>query len=70
MDINMPFMNGFEATRRIVGKYKESVTVIACSAFQDVSTKNEALACGMKEYLEKPINQEKLHDILKKYLYN
>jgi len=42
--------------------------VIACSAFQDISTKNEALASGMKEYLEKPISKEKLHDILKKYL--
>jgi CheY-like chemotaxis protein len=40
MDINMPLMDGFTATRRIIEKYKlNAPKIIACTAFTDSDTK-------------------------------
>lgn len=64
MDINMPFVDGIEATRQIkkMGSGRDKIPVIALTA----STKNEVihdcLHAGMVDYLLKPIEKAKLFE--------
>lgn len=70
MDIYMPDMDGYEATKAIIktNKYKEHNTpiiAVSASAFeQDI--KNAKLA-GANEFLAKPIELPKLKELLSKY---
>lgn len=55
MDLAMPNMDGFEATRRIRElPGLSSVYIIAVSAFADCVSTQQALACGCNEVLSKP----------------
>ena len=71
MDIQMPQMNGFEATRAIRDidrDYCKNVPILAMSAnalVQDVVLSKEA---GMNEHLAKPIDFHELTDALHKWL--
>ena len=63
MDLQMPEMNGWEATRHIRNKMKpskSSIPIIALTA--DVTQKNAAkcIEAGMDEYVSKPINETDL----------
>lgn len=71
MDIRMPVMDGYEATRAIrelPGKYAARIPIIALTAniFQDDIV--EALESGMNEHLTKPIDIQKLGKALQKWL--
>ncbi|MBQ7636763.1 MAG: response regulator [Lachnospiraceae bacterium] len=71
MDIQMPIMDGYEATkiiRRMKRKDAKSVPIIALTANAFVSDINDAKEAGMNEHLSKPIEFEKLCMILSKYL--
>ena len=71
MDVNMPNMDGFEATRIIRSKPEYShITVIALSG--DVAADDIAnmRASGMQENLEKPLKMDALYDILYAYGYH
>ena len=67
MDIKMPIMNGIEATRilRIDNKTVPIVALTANAQKEDIIKTQEV---GMNEHLNKPIDVEKLHSILQKYL--
>ncbi|MDE6387647.1 MAG: response regulator [Lachnospiraceae bacterium] len=59
MDIQMPVMNGYEATKAIRGlKNKElaSIPILAMSANAFEEDKQEALKCGMNGHIAKPID--------------
>ena len=67
MDIQMPVMDGYEATRQI----RESginVPVIALTAAAMVEDKRKALECGMDDHLSKPFRQEEMYAALTKWL--
>ncbi len=71
MDVNMPNMDGFEATKIIRANPKYShITVIALSG--DVAADDIAnmRAAGMQENLEKPLKMDALYDILYGYGYH
>jgi two-component system sensor histidine kinase/response regulator len=58
MDVQMPEMDGIEATRQIralPGK-KKFVTIIALTAQAEGNTQDELKAAGMDDYISKPIN--------------
>ena len=55
MDINMPVMNGYEATAEI-RKLSESVPIIAVTAFAFASDEQKVLQSGFDGYMAKPIN--------------
>ncbi|MBI1837399.1 MAG: response regulator [Flavobacteriia bacterium] len=69
MDLQMPIMNGFEATIKIRKLEKgKRVPIIACSAEIESKEKQKSLIAGMDSYLYKPINETDLKKVLFKYL--
>jgi len=69
MDIQMPFMNGIEATQLIKkDKNLSNIVVIALTAKAMMGDKEEILAAGCDDYLAKPVEPVKLKATLQKYL--
>ena len=71
MDVKMPVMNGYEATktiRKLENKKLSSIPIFAMTANAFEEDKREALNCGMNGHLAKPIDVEKLFNLLKKVL--
>ncbi|ORU01266.1 Phytochrome, two-component sensor histidine kinase [Anaerovibrio sp. JC8] len=71
MDIQMPIMDGYEATRRIRSmpdEGKKDVPIIAMTADAFFEDRQAALACGMNEHIAKPVDVEILFGILKSVL--
>lgn len=67
MDIQMPIMDGYEATRRIRKSNREdskSVKIIAVTANSFVDSENEVLNSGMNAHLIKPVSEENLLETL------
>lgn len=64
MDINMPRMDGYEATREI-RKKSATVPIIAVTAYAFASDKERILQNGFNSYVSKPINAKKLDEELK-----
>ena len=67
MDIQMPIMNGYEATK-LIREIDSNIPIIALSANSMKEDIEKSLEVGMNEHLAKPINMEQLLKILKKYL--
>jgi CheY-like chemotaxis protein len=70
MDVQMPEMDGFEATAAL--REKEKVTgghlpVVALTAHAMTGDRERCLAAGMDGYLAKPIRTRELEDLLEKY---
>ncbi|CAD8213959.1 unnamed protein product [Paramecium octaurelia] len=65
MDINMPLMDGWEASRQI--KKWFSIAIIACTAFTDNETKEQCYQNGIDYYLSKPVKKESLIQVLQYY---
>lgn len=69
MDINMPVMDGYEATREI-RKYSAKVPIIAVTAFAYASDEQKVMESGFDGYMPKPINagllKAQLADIMQK----
>ncbi len=66
MDIQMPKMNGYEATKIIKEKYKD-IIVIALSAFA-MNDQVEKYKNIFDDYITKPISEQDLFNVLDKYL--
>ena len=67
MDIKMPVMDGFEAVRKIKKK-NTGIPVIAVTAYAQAGDKDKIMKTGFDDYISKPINIEKLLEILSRYL--
>lgn len=72
MDVQMPIMNGYEATRAI-RKLKDtqlaSIPILAMTANAFEEDKQEALKSGMNGHIAKPINIDNLMSTLKRVLH-
>jgi CheY-like chemotaxis protein len=66
MDIQMPDLNGYEATREI-REFNEEVIIIAQTAYALTGDKEKALEAGCNDYIAKPISKDKLLTLIKKY---
>ena len=68
MDIQMPEMDGLEATRRIVEKYKENrPKIIAMTASALGADRENCLRTGMDDYTSKPIKIEVVEKMIVKW---
>ncbi len=66
MDVQMPEMDGVQATRRIreLGGAKGSVRIIALTAYAQEGDRERFLASGMDDYMSKPVQQADLAQVL------
>ena len=67
MDIQMPVMNGYEATkaiRALDNKKLASIPILAMSANAFEEDKQEALKCGMNGHIAKPIDVDSMFETL------
>jgi CheY-like chemotaxis protein len=67
MDISLPIMDGYEATRKIRETLK-STPIIGLSAHAMDGHEQKAKDAGCNDYLTKPVNDDLLFKMLKKYL--
>jgi len=67
MDLQMPEMNGYDATREIKKIYP-NLPIIAQTAFAMSDDRTKALEAGCDDYLAKPIRSKDLLDTVNKYL--
>jgi CheY-like chemotaxis protein len=68
MDLNLPILDGWEATRRIRAGAKTShIPVVAISAQCSGDWKQSALAAGACECMEKPVNFAAMDSLLRRY---
>ena len=73
MDIDMPIKNGIEATEEILNllkKYDISANIVGLSAFDQEDIVKRSMEAGMKDFITKPINHNKLKEIITKYVSN
>lgn len=68
MDCSMPIMDGYEATKRLKQYMENSevrqIPIVGCTAFVQEKEKQRGLAAGMDGYCIKPINREKISNLL------
>ncbi len=68
MDIQMPVMDGVEATRRIRENPRfKNLPIIALTAYAVKGDRERFLADGMNDYISKPINLNVFYELLRRY---
>ncbi len=69
MDLSLPVMDGWEATRRLKANADlRAIPVIALTAHAMKGDKEKALAAGCDDYLVKPLDEDELMTRIAKYL--
>jgi CheY-like chemotaxis protein/signal transduction histidine kinase len=72
MDVLMPEMDGFEATRQIRNPYSmvrnHQIPIIAMTANAMKGDREKCLEVGMNDYLSKPVSPQALADVLEEWL--
>lgn len=67
MDIQMPVMNGIEATQKI-RIFRPGLPIIATTAYAQTGDEFRFLEAGCTAYLSKPLKNEKLIALINKYV--
>lgn len=67
MDLQMPEMNGYEATQILKKKYPD-MPIVAQTAFAMSDDREKALDAGCDDYLAKPIKSKDLLSVVEKFL--
>ena len=67
MDIQMPEMDGYEATLAIRNELKLEIPIIAMTAHAMPGEKERCLSFGMNDYISKPVREFDLYQILQQY---
>jgi signal transduction histidine kinase/CheY-like chemotaxis protein len=69
MDVQMPVIDGLEATRRIRSDPRwKDLPVIALTAHAMAGDRDRCLAAGMNDYITKPVNRSQLVAVVERYL--
>jgi CheY-like chemotaxis protein/HPt (histidine-containing phosphotransfer) domain-containing protein/anti-sigma regulatory factor (Ser/Thr protein kinase) len=67
MDIQMPELDGYDATQMIRHDLKLDVPIIAMTAHAMSGEKERCLSFGMNDYISKPVKEAELYSILQQY---
>ena len=67
MDVQMPEMDGFEASKEIRKKWPKGPKIIALTAYALQGDREKCIAAGMDNYISKPVKLEKLGAVLDSY---
>lgn len=68
MDLQMPEMNGYEATEYIRNKMNLDLPIIALTADVTTADVEKCKAVGMNDYIAKPVDDKLLYNKIKKYI--
>jgi two-component system cell cycle response regulator DivK len=69
MDLSLPVMDGWEATRRLkANDALNHIPIIALTAHAMVGDAEKALACGCDDYMTKPLDEDLLFEKLGQFL--
>ncbi|PRM95612.1 hypothetical protein CJ673_01665 [Aliarcobacter cryaerophilus] len=66
MDLQMPILSGYDATRKI-REFDKDIPIVALTAAAMIEDKEKVLSCGMNDHLGKPINSDDLYNTIIKY---
>jgi CheY-like chemotaxis protein len=69
MDIKMPIMDGFEATK-LIREFMPNIPIVSQTAYTSDVDKDKAIACGCSKFISKPLKREFLVSIVKEQLRN
>ncbi|MDP3431249.1 MAG: response regulator, partial [Desulfomicrobium sp.] len=64
MDVQMPVLDGMEATRIIREKMQLSVPIVAMTAYAMAGDRERFLSCGMDDYVSKPVDVARLRQVI------
>lgn len=67
MDLQMPVMDGLEATRRLRAR-EDSTPIVALTANAEPESQERCLAAGMNDYMTKPVRLSRLREVLARFL--
>lgn len=68
MDLNMPVMDGYEATRRLKADTRlAGIPVVVLSADVSAGARDDAFAAGAADFLEKPVRVEEIEGYLRAF---
>jgi CheY-like chemotaxis protein len=67
MDIQLPEMNGYEATKQI-REFNKEVIIIAQTAFAFSGDREKSIAAGCNDYISKPIKKLELEILIQKHI--
>ena len=67
MDLKMPIMNGFEATK-LIKVFRPNLPIVAQTAYSTGEEKGQAISAGCDDFISKPISEETLNETIVKYL--
>ncbi len=70
MDLQMPEMNGFEATTHVREILKSNISIIALTADVTTADVEKCKAVGMNDYISKPIDEKLLFNKINKHIAN
>ena len=68
MDIQMPEMGGYEATRQI-RQFNKQVVIIAQTAFGLTGDRAKAIEAGCNDYISKPYQRGDIEELIVKYFH-
>jgi signal transduction histidine kinase len=66
MDIQMPLMNGYDATRKI-RDFNKDVIIIAQTAYGLAGDRTKSIEAGCNDYISKPIDAKELRSLIQKH---
>jgi CheY-like chemotaxis protein len=67
MDLKMPIMDGFEATKNIK-EFRPDLVIIAQTAYVRDIDKSKAIACGCSDFISKPFKKEELLSMIREHV--
>jgi len=67
MDVQMPEMDGYTATKKIRTELNSSIPIIAMTAHAMNGEREKCIDAGMNDHIPKPVKEEELYFLLKKY---